>query len=948
MAAKSRQGTINEQVEIGTNPPIFQSSGTFKTEIDNIYYDTRCRLYNGHRPMRMVTLSVNTTDDMGDTVTQSYDTPDTDENGTPIKEKFIQCDDSHDEKYFYHVWDWKIEDLNDSLQKTVQRTIRGIKINTFANQSFDEDTPTTTTTTGTLVTGSANWTMTLDKVDISVSGLPPSDILNLYYGATDDSKIFFQYTSDTDYVLKVGDIINGATVTKVWNPLVHDMEDDQNVVKSTTLCYAEISGGENFVADEFYNISSESSSIISTVASGIVTHHFNDDRNYTISLDVSDQIVVSGNITVRAQAENDPGSRDSSNNSKHYLITFKNGVKLTSADQVTVSVLRNVTAFGIQLSSDPIISRRELVSSNSVKIWFKRTEGNLDNTYLRKWSVSVNQSLTGSNGSNGHIKVISGKGIKYRAAAVGSYIERPAKQIKVKPVFYKNELTTYCIQETLTDNNAIYFLGTVSLNDGTNLFEDEWIIKSPKTNKVKVIYNVCQSNFSYSPTKEQVETWLRRKTLSNLDLRNRIISDLKKLFGTRKVSIILDNCKNNINAATSTNFDPFDQIRVASTGANNLRGFDDYCNTSSISNSSIQQSERISADQVAQNIKDIISGTISNPTLILPDDMYKNIISNENSLLNSVFNAMTNIEGMYEDMTTYTVSNDIHTVDGDNESKVDLTKNSWRDIPQKFPKIDMFADDIIVDDTRIDIVNVDNIRGFTIKCIPRFFGPSTLNDPNYDIAINKTSGGYMQSVVATSKTITVTPIIGLAPVSEPSVTYGPGGTGLDQGRRPHTIWSVDDLSTQISYLKQCRFRTEELSEHVKIYSGNRGTPYITNPTYARLTSDIRPSDTTINVNSTNGFLSSGYLIIPKFLKKLEYYGTSKNIKTHYFYDGEEIIYYSGKTPTSFTGCKRQRFGTKNSFVTSTDRYRNSPEVGAVTSGYTAGESISQYHPYRVE
>ena len=93
---------------------------------------------------------------------------------------------------------------------------------------------------------------------------------------------------------------------------------------------------------------------------------------------------------------------------------------------------------------------------------------------------------------------------------------------------------------------------------------------------------------------------------------------------------------------------------------------------------------------------------------------------------------------------------------------------------------------------------------------------------------------------------------------------------------------------------------------------NDGNPYIDNPVRAKLTKNLGTADTTIEVASTVGFLSSGYLIIPKYIKKV-YTQETGNTEPYFTYCGEEIIFYKSKTATSFTECERARFGTSTLF-----------------------------------
>lgn len=128
---------------------------------------------------------------------------------------------------------------------------------------------------------------------------------------------------------------------------------------------------------------------------------------------------------------------------------------------------------------------------------------------------------------------------------------------------------------------------------------------------------------------------------------------------------------------------------------------------------------------------------------------------------------------------------------------------------------------------------------------------------------------------------------------------------------PKTLWAPN-INYQMDFHKYFWFRMDEISELILEAIDNEGNPYMDYPIRSKLTKTIQPSDTTINVQSTEDFLSSGYLIIPKYYKKL-FTKETGNIDSEYTYCGEEIIYYSSKTPTSFEGCERELFGSTSNF-----------------------------------
>jgi len=130
---------------------------------------------------------------------------------------------------------------------------------------------------------------------------------------------------------------------------------------------------------------------------------------------------------------------------------------------------------------------------------------------------------------------------------------------------------------------------------------------------------------------------------------------------------------------------------------------------------------------------------------------------------------------------------------------------------------------------------------------------------------------------------------------------------------PKTIWAPN-INYQRDFHKMFWFRPSEVTELIGETIENSGNPYLDDPIRAKITQTIGAGDTTIHVQSTDGFLSSGYLIIPKYTKKF-YTVETANSDSQYTYAGEEIIYYKSKTSTTFENCERECFGTTSEFIT---------------------------------
>jgi hypothetical protein len=108
------------------------------------------------------------------------------------------------------------------------------------------------------------------------------------------------------------------------------------------------------------------------------------------------------------------------------------------------------------------------------------------------------------------------------------------------------------------------------------------------------------------------------------------------------------------------------------------------------------------------------------------------------------------------------------------------------------------------------------------------------------------------------------------------------------------------------------FRLQEHSELIGETIQNKGNPYVDRAVITKLSKDLKIGNTKITVESTGEFLSSGYLIIPKYTQKVVSLETGNN-NGYYTYSGEEVIYYGSKTETTFENIERGMFGTTPGF-----------------------------------
>jgi hypothetical protein len=168
---------------------------------------------------------------------------------------------------------------------------------------------------------------------------------------------------------------------------------------------------------------------------------------------------------------------------------------------------------------------------------------------------------------------------------------------------------------------------------------------------------------------------------------------------------------------------------------------------------------------------------------------------------------------------------------------------------------------------------------------------------------------------------------------------------------PNRVWRGGGFEYQQSWIKEYEFNLVTTSENIAKSAFNQGNPIQSNPTTAKLTAKLTPKANRIEVDDTSMFLSSGYLMIPKWIRKTENYlelgvenvNKITNSRNHYYYDGEEIIYYSSKTATSFEGIQRSQFSTSYLFETSPEPFAKN---GGVVNSYQSGYSVQQYWPYQ--
>ena len=220
------------------------------------------------------------------------------------------------------------------------------------------------------------------------------------------------------------------------------------------------------------------------------------------------------------------------------------------------------------------------------------------------------------------------------------------------------------------------------------------------------------------------------------------------------------------------------------------------------------------------------------------------------------------------------------------------------------------------------------------------------------IRLNQTVTGIADASIA-SNSVTQTPVFYTDP--QTGVQYIEEINLSTQGEvYPSKSWKGANYEFQSSYVKEYEFDLVTTSENIAKSAFAKGNPVQLAPVTARMTQDLNPTSSSISVDDTSLFLSSGYLKIPKWIRKSEIYlqmgkpgdpNELINTREHYYYDGEEIIYYSGKTATSFTGIRRSQFDTSYVFETSLEPFKNN---GGVVNSYQKGYSVQQYWAYSTD
>jgi len=880
----------------------------------------------------------------------------------PVYERFCKADKVYDEQYFYHIFEWPL------THTLPARPVGGITVTTPPPPPPGSEGGAESCPIYAVSSTSVSGTFTLNRVDSQVIGLPEGSVA--YNGGTLDNKIFFYYenTSNKD-MIAVGDVINGWTVNKVVNynsehlnekslrttesvrrrvskfsernktpgfifinkndgaedriinlgdlvtgygiqkdtyvqsiqglkifltkPLKYKSKQKVRNVKFTNtglannisnqiLCYAEISGGSApFVKDQYYSKATPSTPQYTST----VYHVFDNKKNKDI------QLTTTKDIKVQVINKNDEGGSNDSESRKYYLVTFLDNTTITSKNDIQISITDDQSASGAE-NSFVFVSKVEVVNTKSFKVWFK-TNDNKINTYVRGWSVTrvQGQALIPVN----RIQVIAGRGITDRSAVCGVYVSNDKKFYTYTPLFYSRD--GFCESTYLEDDLGKFALGNVILNDGSTYIQQQFLCASPATDTAYQINNVFWTYFNRPAEINELKTWIDRLASSDfLTIQTKIVESEKLNLGGKTVLAVKDSeCDSNITPDYSKVYYPHSEFNTFNeyiAPIQNDTAYDPCIDT--------KTPKTYSKEELDSIVTTNLGGSFNFSSINLPEEMYKQVISNENSLQNTLLKAISAIGASVPKQTT--IPNLPPLIEGENKSsQVFKTEGAYR-IPPRFKSLEYVIEDFsFVSDSSLLPDSDENNIEIQIKSIPRWTG-----------TVSPASGAGWQANVNTTNGFISTVTISAVPFPAPPL--GGSTTSWATGPAPTTFWHGDDTNYQVTFKKILNFRVNEVSENISNAVKNKGNPYMDEPPYAKLTQELKPTDTTIIVDSTSQFISAGYLIIPKYIVKKEINPETRNETLHHYYLGEEIIYYKDKTETEFLQCTREMFDTTSSFV----------------------------------
>ena len=666
-----------------------------------------------------------------------------------------------------------------------------------------------------------------------------------------------------------------------------------NNISNQILCYAEIGGGSaDFVKDQYYSKDTPSTPQYTSS----VYHVFDDRKNKNI------QLTTTKEIRVQTINRNDEGGSNDGNNRKHYLVTFLDETTISNKNDVQISITDDRTASGVE-KSFVFASKVEVVDSKSFKVWFKRND-NKNNTFVRGWNVT--RVPGGAVIAENRIQVIAGRGIIDRSAVCGVYVSNDKKFYTYTPLFYSRD--GFCESTYLEDELGKFALGNVILNDGSYYLQQQFLCVGPANDTAYQVNNIFWTYFNRPSEINELKTWIDRLASSDfITIQKEIVDSERLKLGGKTVLVIKDSeCDSNITPDYSKVYYPHSEFNT----------FNEYI--APVQNDSVfdvcvdvKTPKSYSKEELDGIITSNLEGSFDFSSINLPQEMYKQVISNENSLQNTLLRAITSIGGSVPKQTT--IPNLPPLIEGEDKSSQTFRTEAAYRIPPRFKSLEYVIEDFsFVSDSSLFPDSDENNTEIQIKSIPKWTGSvSPASGAGWQANVNTDGEGFINTVT-----------ISAVPFEDPI----PGGstTAWAAGPAPTTFWHGDDTNYQVTFKKILNFRVNEVSKNLSNAVKNKGNPFMDEPPYAKLIQELKSTDTTIKVDSTSQFISAGYLIIPKFIVKKEVNAETRNETLYHYYLGEEIIYYKDKTETEFLQCTREMFDTTSLF----EKTANSGDIEA--------------------
>ena len=608
-----------------------------------------------------------------------------------------------------------------------------------------------------------------------------------------------------------------------------------------------------------------------------------------------------------------------------------------------------------------------------------------------------------TSGAGIEITVRAGKGIINRSAVVGTYYSTGKKKLQYSPIFYAAD--AQCQEETDVDELGEYVLATTLWRDNYVIsghdFEDVYMLRKPTT-EIPVIYQIASLflGLTNSPIPRSLLKQFYRdyKRDSNIIRMYGVIGDFCKTeLEGQKAAITFDSvCRNDVRLEYFQAYIPELELDDLDEGGNTIdEGVKDSCIRRTIEEVERQRQKQGAYDdfdQVVDRFEEIVANSTSQSSF-LSEEYYNRLVGDQDSILNKIKSGTRNIKNSTPDTK---IENLPPQVEGsDNSGRVNIS-DSYRELPPSMDRCKYFIEDLVISDDKfvnpvLDLAPETTINQprLVFRSKPRltWTGGSTTQTTTVTaggstssiiITVNLDSEGYLDTITSSTGAVTAqastyvpgTPSSGVegqpgynAGTSATGCTYSAGwrigpkdardniyfgeraeqyGDGayyeatnnslppqlrdLDYKDRssdddilppiptvyPRVLWERN-VSYQQDFYKIFWFRLNELTELIGETLANFGNPYMDKPILAKIRRSIGSSDTEILVESTAGFLESGYLSIPKYQKKLVTDQTGNN--TVYFsYSGEEIIYYDSKTDRKFMNCVREAVSSSSDQV----------------------------------